>query len=183
MGPAGACSAACHPSGRLLLVAHYGGSAVSTLTIDPQTGVLAPGSVWDIPGGGAEVAMDTFHGPRADAPHPHSVVLDPSGDRVLAPDLGQDKIHVLDIGDHHRLPFLARCVFTPLALRCRRALRQPEPSLLLHRAARLRPAAPRVPPVRQVLLRRARDQLRGRGPLLRPSHRRVAVGLPANKLL
>ena len=103
MGPAGACSAVCHPSGRLLLVAHYGGSAVSTLTIDPETGALSPGSVWGIPGRGAEVAMDTFHGPRADAPHPHSVVLDPSGDRVLAPDLGQDKIHVLDIGDHHRL--------------------------------------------------------------------------------
>ena len=105
--------------------------------------------------------------------------LDPSGDRVLAPDLGQDKIHVLDIGDHHRLPFLARCVFTPLALRCRRALRQPEPGLLLHRAARLRPAASRVPPIRQVLLRRARDQLRGRGPLLRPNHRRAAVGRTA----
>ena len=116
MGPAGACSAVCHPSGRLLLVAHYGGSAVSTLTIDPQTGALSPGSVWEIPGGGAEVAMDTFHGPRADAPHPHSVVLDPSGGRVLAPDLGQDKIHVLDIGEHHRLPFVARCVFTPLVV-------------------------------------------------------------------
>ena len=76
----------------------------------PRTPNLSAGSVWEIPGGGAEVAMDTFHGPRAEAPHPHSVVLDPSGDRVLAPDLGQDKIHVLDIGG-------ARLHTTVLALR------------------------------------------------------------------
>lgn len=38
--------------------------------------------------------------PQQDAPHPHQVILDPTGDFILVPDLGADQVRVYAINQH-----------------------------------------------------------------------------------
>ncbi|KAE8369959.1 Lactonase, 7-bladed beta-propeller-domain-containing protein [Aspergillus caelatus] len=82
-----------HGSGhKFLVVAHYSGSAVTTYSVDPISGhfnhsqsftfaMAAPGPIPE----------------RQDAPHPHGVVVDPSGRFVLVPDLGADLVRIFRI--------------------------------------------------------------------------------------
>lgn len=75
-----------NPTGqRGLVAAHYLGSAVTT---------------WLLNGHGAfEHSQDlTYTGkgplPEQDAPHPHEAIMDPTGQYILAPDLGLDVVHI-----------------------------------------------------------------------------------------
>ncbi|KAB8254497.1 Lactonase, 7-bladed beta-propeller-domain-containing protein [Aspergillus pseudonomiae] len=80
------------PDQRFFAVAHYSGSAVTTYSVDPASGhfnrtqsftftMPAPGPVPE----------------RQDAPHPHGVVVDPSGQFILVPDLGADLVRIFRI--------------------------------------------------------------------------------------
>ncbi|KAL1970138.1 hypothetical protein VTN77DRAFT_6543 [Rasamsonia byssochlamydoides] len=76
---------------KYIAIAHYQGSALSTFALP-----LTPNAS----------ALQTFEytlpqpGPipsRQDAPHPHAVFLDPTGEFVLSPDLGADVVRVYAI--------------------------------------------------------------------------------------
>lgn len=88
---AGPCHLNAHPSGRLLFVANY---ASGSLTVIPlrEDGSLEPAS---------QLIQHTgMTGPVADrqeGPHAHCVALDPTGQYVLAADLGLDQILVYRI--------------------------------------------------------------------------------------
>ncbi|KAL4930276.1 Lactonase, 7-bladed beta-propeller-domain-containing protein [Aspergillus undulatus] len=80
------------PNRHFFAVAHYSGSAVSTYSVDPKTGHFK--------------LSQTFHftisspGPvpsRQDAPHPHGIFIDPTGNFVLVPDLGADVVRIFYI--------------------------------------------------------------------------------------
>ncbi|KAJ5593212.1 hypothetical protein N7537_010116 [Penicillium hordei] len=96
------------PGRRFVAVAHYEGSAVTAYTLDSMSGHLnrtqtftyelaAPGPVPD----------------RQDAPHPHGVIVDPTGRFILVTDLGMDQIHIFKISPSTGLlqpqkPFLVK---------------------------------------------------------------------------
>ncbi|MCJ1309274.1 hypothetical protein MMC25_002933 [Agyrium rufum] len=74
-----------------LAVAHYTGSALSTWVLKtPTTPTALQQFKFSIPHPGPNPA-------RQDAPHPHEVLVDPTGQFILAPDLGMDLIHVYAI--------------------------------------------------------------------------------------
>ncbi|MEU5153595.1 beta-propeller fold lactonase family protein [Glycomyces sp. NPDC021274] len=93
------CHATVDPSGRWLLVANYGsgdggGASVAVLPIG-EGGTL---------GEAADVFKLSGSGPDADrqaGPHAHQVVCHMG--RVLAVDLGSDRIHAFDLGDDGKL--------------------------------------------------------------------------------
>jgi 6-phosphogluconolactonase len=73
-------------SGRVALVANYGGGSVALLPIE-ASGALAP----------AHVVQHTGKGPnteRQEAPHAHCIIPDPSNRFALAADLGADRVFV-----------------------------------------------------------------------------------------
>ncbi len=73
-------------SGRVALVANYGGGSVALLPLEPN-GALAP----------AHVIQHTGKGPnpeRQEAPHAHCIIPDPSNRFALAADLGADRVFV-----------------------------------------------------------------------------------------
>ena len=80
------------PTGRHLVVANYIGGDFVVLPIEAD-GRLGPVS---------GQVKDTGSGPnekRQEAPHPHSVVFDPTGHFIAAADLGIDKIQVFRLSD------------------------------------------------------------------------------------
>jgi 6-phosphogluconolactonase len=91
-GGGGACHLTVHPSGRYLLTAHYGSGHVSVHRILPD------GSI------GERTALIHHEGSgpnpdRQQGPHAHQVRVDPSGQQVLAADLGLDAVltYTLDL--------------------------------------------------------------------------------------
>ncbi|MGH8879032.1 MAG: lactonase family protein [Stackebrandtia sp.] len=97
-GGDGPCHLSLHPSGRHLLVSHYAGGSLAVLPVAPD-GI--PGEVSCVvrhSGGGPDPA-------RQDGPHVHQAVTDPSGNWVLACDLGTDEVVVYRLDDgrlrHH----------------------------------------------------------------------------------
>lgn len=74
------------PDGRNLVTAQYGGGTYNVLPID------ADGALGAVSG----IVKETGSGPRPEqqSAHPHMVMFDPSGQRVLATDLGSDRINV-----------------------------------------------------------------------------------------
>lgn len=82
----GLCHLMTDNEGRFLFTAHYGGGSISVLPI------LEDGSL----GEATEVIQHTGSGthPRQDAPHPHSIYVDPTNTFVFVPDLGLDKIMI-----------------------------------------------------------------------------------------
>ncbi|ULL15064.1 lactonase family protein [Paenibacillus sp. H1-7] len=74
--------------GASLLVANYSGGSVARFPLRNEDGGLEPASQI-IAHKGASLATD-----RQEAPHPHSVVMDPSGRYAVVPDLGRDKLVV-----------------------------------------------------------------------------------------
>jgi len=80
------------PTGHHLIIANYIGGDFVVLPIEAD-GRLGPAS--------GEV-KDTGSGPnekRQEAPHPHSVVFDPSGHFIAAADLGVDKVQIFRLSD------------------------------------------------------------------------------------
>ena len=80
------------PTGHHLIIANYIGGNFVVLPIEAD-GRLSPVS--------GEV-KDTGSGPnekRQEAPHPHSVVFDPSGHFIAAADLGVDKVQIFRLSD------------------------------------------------------------------------------------
>src|SRR5262245_46225006 len=69
-----------------LLVANYASGRVSVVPVQKDGSLSPVSSVQITEGTGPHV--------RQKAPHPHAVVVDPSGRYVLVPDLGADKIFV-----------------------------------------------------------------------------------------
>ncbi|CAI7622139.1 unnamed protein product [Penicillium glandicola] len=78
---------------KYLAVAHYGGSALSTFALPLKSD---------------EEALQVFRyhmsqpgiKSQQEAPHPHQVILDPTGAFILVPDLGADQVRVYAINQH-----------------------------------------------------------------------------------
>jgi 6-phosphogluconolactonase (cycloisomerase 2 family) len=93
------------PDGRALAVALYGGGAYNVLLIG------ADGKLGKVSG----IEKETGAGPdteRQESPHPHMVLFDASGQRLLATDLGSDRINVFTIADG-KLTVLGRASVSP----------------------------------------------------------------------
>ncbi|KAL3468818.1 Lactonase, 7-bladed beta-propeller-domain-containing protein [Aspergillus californicus] len=80
------------PGHKFLAIAHYTGSAVTTYSVDPVSGHFNHSQTFAF----------TLSGPgpvtsRQDAPHPHGVIVDPTGEFVLVPDLGADLVRIFHI--------------------------------------------------------------------------------------
>ncbi|MFH0134393.1 lactonase family protein [Variovorax sp. VaC1] len=93
------------PDGRALAVALYGGGAYNVLPID------ADGKLGKVSG----IEKETGSGPdaeRQESPHPHMVLFDASGQRLLATDLGSDRINAFTLADG-RLALLGRTATQP----------------------------------------------------------------------
>ncbi|KAK9320532.1 Lactonase, 7-bladed beta-propeller-domain-containing protein [Lipomyces orientalis] len=70
-------------------VAHYEGSAVTTYSLDRVKGLFKRSQTFTYELAGPGPVPD-----RQDAPHPHGVVVDPTGRFVLVPDLGADLVYI-----------------------------------------------------------------------------------------
>ncbi|QNK65249.1 lactonase family protein [Variovorax sp. PAMC26660] len=93
------------PDGRALVVALYGGGAYNVLPIG------ADGTLGKVSG----IEKETGSGPdaeRQESPHPHMVLFDASGQRVIATDLGSDRINVFSLADG-KLSLLGRTPVSP----------------------------------------------------------------------
>lgn len=93
------------PDGRALVVALYGGGAYNVLPIG------ADGTLGKV----SSIEKETGSGPdteRQESPHPHMVQFDASGQRVLATDLGSDRINVFTLADR-KLALLGRTATQP----------------------------------------------------------------------
>jgi len=82
-GGRGPCHLALHPAGSVLAVANYGNGNMSLLELDGQ-GLPSPLNVISKTGSGPS--------PRQEGPHSHGVYFDRSGQLLLEPDLGVDKV-------------------------------------------------------------------------------------------
>jgi 6-phosphogluconolactonase len=72
-------------SGRIVLVANYGGGSIATIPVRGDGGLQTPASVVRHAGSGADPV-------RQSAPHAHCILPDPTNKHVLAVDLGTDAI-------------------------------------------------------------------------------------------
>ncbi|CAK7211854.1 hypothetical protein SCUCBS95973_001265 [Sporothrix curviconia] len=73
--------------GKGLAVAEYQGASFSSYVKDPSSLALVEQVTWTLPHPGANAT-------RQDTPHPHEVILDPTGRFFLVPDLGSDLVRV-----------------------------------------------------------------------------------------
>lgn len=81
------CHVSIHPSGKVVLVANYGGGSVASFPLD-EDGKLGPA---------ASFIQHQGTGPnqgRQEKAHAHSINLDPTGKYALAADLGTDRVYV-----------------------------------------------------------------------------------------
>ncbi len=96
---AGPAQASVHPSGKFVFVSNYGGGNVAVLPVRPDGGL---GDAVDVqqdegpPGAGrpADGAPGNFSISDHDGPHAHMIAADPTGQWVLADDLGLDRTFV-----------------------------------------------------------------------------------------
>ena len=104
-GGAAACHLAVTPDGRHLVAANYGGS-VAVFALDEAGGLRHRTCLVEHSG----------HGPvsdRQESAHPHSIVIDPTGEIVSVVDLGADEIRSYRWADHGILDAAAVSVFPP----------------------------------------------------------------------
>jgi 6-phosphogluconolactonase len=80
-------------TGRFLLVANYGGANVASLPIGSDGMLGQPASICTIPDEGNACKAAGRHS-RQDAPHPHSIVADPTNKFVFVCDLGMNIVQV-----------------------------------------------------------------------------------------
>ncbi|MNX72621.1 6-phosphogluconolactonase [compost metagenome] len=93
------------PDGRTLAVALYGGGAYNVLPIE------AGGRLGKVSG----IEKETGTGPdaqRQESPHPHMVLFDGTGQRLLATDLGTDRVNAFTLADG-QLSLLGRTAVAP----------------------------------------------------------------------
>jgi 6-phosphogluconolactonase len=84
-GGAGTCYVSVDHSGRVVLLANYDGGSVTILPVEPD-GSLDPST---------QLVHHKGSGPnkeRQEAPHAHSIIVDPSNRFALAADLGADRV-------------------------------------------------------------------------------------------
>lgn len=87
VGGNGPCHVAVDPSGKVLLVANYGGGSVNAIPINAD-GMLKKSTAFvQHPRPGTRVIAS-----RQEGPHAHSVTVDPSGKHVIVADLGLDAL-------------------------------------------------------------------------------------------
>lgn len=107
-GGANPCHAVVHPSGRWLLVANYGngegGGSVAVMPIGPDGALDAPDDIYGLVGAGPDPD-------RQSGPHAHQIVCREG--RVLAVDLGSDRVHAFDLGEDGRLTAVASTALEP----------------------------------------------------------------------
>lgn len=80
------CQLTVHPSGRFLLTANFGSGSIAVHALHPDGSL---GALLDL-------VEHTGHGPddlRQSGPHAHMVLADPSGELIMAADLGTDCVH------------------------------------------------------------------------------------------
>ena len=80
---------AMHPSGRFLFVANYSSGSITTLPINDDRSPSDASQRLDLPGPTGP------HGVEQTMSHPHDVVMDPSGQFLIVPDKGLDRVFVL----------------------------------------------------------------------------------------
>lgn len=73
--------------GKGLAVAEYQGASFSSYLKDPNSLATVEQVTWTLPHPGANAT-------RQDTPHPHEVILDPTGAFFLVPDLGSDLVRI-----------------------------------------------------------------------------------------
>lgn len=81
------CFVEVHPSGRVVLVANYTGGSVASFPVREDGSLGEAGSLVQHEGKGPDPK-------RQDAPHAHSIRVDPTGKFALAADLGLDRVIV-----------------------------------------------------------------------------------------
>lgn len=89
-GSSGACHLSVDATGRTLLVAHYGGGSVSSVSVSPDGRLGELGSLIQHTGSSINAA-------RQKGPHAHAIVLSPDNRFALVPDLGLDRVLVYQI--------------------------------------------------------------------------------------
>ena len=93
-GGSGPCHLVVDPTGKNLLIANYGGGSVACLPINAD-GSLKPASSFV-----QHVGSSVDKG-RQEAPHAHSINVDPTGDYAVVADLGLDKVLVYKFDSDH----------------------------------------------------------------------------------
>ncbi|PYH95725.1 putative isomerase YbhE [Aspergillus ellipticus CBS 707.79] len=83
------------PNRKFFAVAHYEGSAVTSYSIDPISGVFNRSQTFTYHLDGPGPVPD-----RQDASHCHGVVVDPTGQFVLVPDLGADLVRIFRVNPY-----------------------------------------------------------------------------------
>jgi len=89
---AGPVSEAFYASGSAVAIANYAGSSVQTFTLDKTSGALKLSQTFTY-----TLSRPGPNPGRQDRPHPHQVLLDPSGGYIVAPDLGADLLRVYSV--------------------------------------------------------------------------------------
>ncbi|KAJ6149080.1 Cytochrome cd1-nitrite reductase-like C-terminal heme d1 [Penicillium samsonianum] len=74
---------------KFFVAAHYSGSSVTTYSVNPVKGLFQHEQTFTY-----QMAAPGPVASRQDSPHPHGVVVDPTGRFVLVPDLGADVVRV-----------------------------------------------------------------------------------------
>ncbi|KAF7590656.1 hypothetical protein BBP40_002547 [Aspergillus hancockii] len=77
---------------KFFVVAHYSGSTVTSYSLEPTAGTFTHLQTFTYKLDGPGAVPD-----RQEAPHPHGVAIDPTGQFVLVPDLGADYVRVYHI--------------------------------------------------------------------------------------
>jgi 6-phosphogluconolactonase len=80
------------PNGKLLAVAAYGGGIYNVFPVAEDGSLGQPPSIFKDAGSGVDPQLQ-------DAAHPHSLVFDSSGRRLLASDFGSDRLSVFAVED------------------------------------------------------------------------------------
>jgi 6-phosphogluconolactonase len=80
------------PDGKMLAVAAYGGGIYNVFPVAEDGSLGQPPSIFKDAGSGADPQLQ-------DAAHPHSLVFDASGRRLLASDFGSDRVSVFAVED------------------------------------------------------------------------------------
>jgi len=90
IGDGDACHVAVDQTGHCLFTAQYGSGSIAAFPLGPDGRVMKRTALVRHAGSGPNKA-------RQEAPHPHSVNVDPKNRYVLVPDLGTDRVEIYDI--------------------------------------------------------------------------------------